>query len=346
MSKNKAFTLVELSIVLVIISVLLLTSIPMLSGAVNNAKNKVTNDKINAIYQAFGAYLSAYKRLPCPASPLIARSNSASYGLEVDCSYNESTNPTSSIGIWRSAWNKNLWYGMVPTKTLKIPDDMAEDGFGTKFDYYVINGFTNAASFGGDNDSNYLGNGSPRSSSGVLNRVKLHERLGASYTMITGEAILVIISHGANKNSGWIANSNTQNPTSTDASEIFNSLRGATDSPELGSATIYSYNGTSDYSFVINDRTSDVFDDVVLFKTRNQIVQDFNLFNLIKCPATTLSSVYGATNISLGEGSYQEVVEGTPACSSISSYSKGNSYHAVRCGKFGVWEGPVRQCEM
>ena len=118
MSKNKAFTLVELSIVLVVISVLLITSIPVLTGAVNNAKIKVTNDRIDAIYKAMGAYLSIYKRLPCPASPLIAKSNSANYGMEVSCSYDENTNPTSSIGIWRSAWNKNLWYGMLPIMAL------------------------------------------------------------------------------------------------------------------------------------------------------------------------------------------------------------------------------------
>jgi prepilin-type N-terminal cleavage/methylation domain-containing protein len=345
MSKNKAFTLVELSIVIVIISVLLITSVPVMTGALNNAKIKVTNDRMKAIYQAMGAYLATHKRLPCPASPLIAKSNSASYGLEIDCSYNETTNPSSSIGIWRSIWNKNLWYGMLPVKALKLPAEMAEDGFGTKFDYYIINGFANSALFGDNQDPNYIGNGAARSTSNILNRIKLHEKLGSTYLMVTGEAIFVIISHGANKSGGWIANGTTRNTVSTDASEVFNSLRGSVDSPSVGRATVYSYDTTvSDYSFMVTDRASDIFDDVVLYKTRNQIVQDFNLYNLIKCPANPSAAVYGATTITLTQANYGDVVEGSPACSSISSYNKTNAYHAAKCGKFGVWEGPIRQC--
>ena len=132
---------------------------------------------------------------------------------------------------------------------------------------------------------------------------------------------------------------------STDASEVFNSLRGSVDSPSVGRATVYSYDTTvSDYSFMVTDRASDIFDDVVLYKTRNQIVQDFNLFNLIKCPVTTLFDVYGTTDIALTQANYGDVVEGTPACTTISSYNKTNSYHSVKCGKFGVWEAAVRQC--
>lgn len=67
-NNKTAYSLLELSIVILIISILISGVLTMSVGTTNNAKNKATNDKILEIYKALGNFLLTNKRLPCPAS--------------------------------------------------------------------------------------------------------------------------------------------------------------------------------------------------------------------------------------------------------------------------------------
>ena len=45
----------------------------------------------------------------------------------------------------------------------------------------------------------------------------------------------------------------------------------------------------------VASNNSDIFDDILFYKTRNQLVQDFSAFNLIPCQATT-TTISGFNN--------------------------------------------------
>ena len=67
-NNKTAYSLLELSIVILIIAILISGAMTMSVGTLNNAKNKATQDKIAEIYKSLGNFLLANKRLPCPAS--------------------------------------------------------------------------------------------------------------------------------------------------------------------------------------------------------------------------------------------------------------------------------------
>ena len=67
MKKNKGFTLIELSVVLVILGFLTTMSVNMTRGYINYQKHANTKDIINIINNALYSYVLKYKRLPCPA---------------------------------------------------------------------------------------------------------------------------------------------------------------------------------------------------------------------------------------------------------------------------------------
>ncbi len=251
-SKPKtAYTLVELSIVILMISFLMTGSLAITISSLNKAKKISTQNKINEIYNAVGKFLLENKRLPCPASLTLTKNNSL-YGVE-----SGSGSGCSGDGIYNLG---NVFYGMVPTKTLNIALNMGEDDFGSKISYIIDQRFT--TSFQNVITNKTTGFGTTASYNAVLT---INERPSEISRTITQDAILIILSHGLNKSGAFNANSSSQNPRSTDADEKSND-----------------YN-TFDNIFIYNSQNSQIFDDIVLFKTRNQIVQDFDAFYLIAC---------------------------------------------------------------
>lgn len=218
------FTLLEMSIVLVIISVVLAGGMVMLSSSLQQRQLQETQAKLAAIQQALLDYRIANNRLPCPADVTIAIGNT-NFGLEAgsvvsgtwtptygDCfstgtvkanfqqllqanggvtnntttiTYNATAGiaagmpvtgsgipngdivagppvapaptttqltldntggataaaATSSAGSLTFTFLDNV-EGMVPTKTLRLPDDYAFDGWGRRIMYTVDARFT------------------------------------------------------------------------------------------------------------------------------------------------------------------------------------------------------------
>ena len=192
MKIKKAFSLIELSIVLVIIAILISASMPVATSVINNYKNRITKERIQAIYQALGNFTVSYQRLPCPASITLTKSD-ANYGMEIDCGtlpyYSGQSNPipAPNSGVWQNTWSPNLIYGMIPVAALGLSKDMAEDGFGNKLAYSVIRGFTNLSTFGGNDPSTYAYNSYTNSTYNSTNcdRIKIHERIGSTVREIT-----------------------------------------------------------------------------------------------------------------------------------------------------------------
>ena len=338
---KKAFSLLELSIVILIISILIVGSMSASVTAINNAKYKVTRDRMAEIYKAMGSYLLTNKALPCPASLKNLKSDvttGPSYGIA------GSAGTCALDGVFIGG---SLAYGMVPVQALGLNTDMAEDGFGSRFTYVVATTFTNPSVT--TNDTTGFGR-APETS--IMTVKESLTTTAAAFQTNTTDAIFVIISHGANKYGAFNNNSSTQNTASTDLDEQKNYGTSFVDGAGTAdTVTISSY-------FVPTSVNSDAFDDVFFYKTRNTMLIDFNALSLIVCkngatngadysiaggaittafpwPATTTSPTY-----------YGQIVASTDTCTSHnSSYVTTVTYPTKRCGAFGVWQpGALNPC--
>ncbi len=318
---KKAFSLIELSIVIVVISILLSGALSIVTTTSNKAKVKTTNNNIDEIYKALKVYLLANKALPCPASITAVKSTNTNYGkisgTQVNC---------SESGVYGSTTNSNIVYGMVPVKDLGLSSDVAEDGFGSKFAYVVDKRFTISGSSGFGANSNNSG------------LIKVEEITSTGIVQNnTMEAIFLIISYGANKSGAFNANSSSQNSASTDAYEIVNGI------VPTGATTATMGDNSAPYRIYSQVERSDVFDDVILYKTRNMLVIEANAFDLIKCPSGKTESLYGSTITWSKEGKYGEVVVASTECPP--GYRATVKYPTKRCNTFGQWQdGVVDPC--
>ncbi len=301
--QKKAYSLIELSIVILIISILISGALTVFSGSANNKKITLTKTRIDEIYKALGGFLLANGRLPCPASIIAIKSTDATYGTEGTAA----GNCAAGGGVYVSS---NLVYGLVPVKTLGLPNEYAEDGFESKIAYIVEKNFTSSSTF---------------KNASATATMTLNELLGGVNQTITNDAILALVSYGANKSGAFNANATVKNSRSSDNSEMENDLDDSN-----------SFNK----SLVFNTSDSDVFDDIVFYKTRNSLVSDFDALSLVNCLASTLSLSYpSAATYSWPESSYNQVVSSTSSCTA--PYTKTVGYPTRRCGAFGVWESSV-----
>lgn len=129
------FTLIELAVVLVIISILLSGGIEFRAGYIRNNNIAITNKRIENISAHLNYFIGKYKRLPCPTA---LPSGTASY---VYPNYDPASN---AYGYERvDSFCDNIGgggmqaMGEVPWLSLGIPESMVKDGWGNKFVYRV-----------------------------------------------------------------------------------------------------------------------------------------------------------------------------------------------------------------
>ncbi len=223
MKNNKfksAYSLLELSIVIIIISILISGAMSVSVSGVNSAKVRVTKDRMEEIYKALGNYLIANRRLPCPASLRAIEATDTNYGVEAG------TPGCISTGVYSFEGNGipvvTLVYGAVPVTTLGISNEMAKDAFGSKIVYFMNPSFANAAPADAE-----LINNNDFASAEFTNIITVFEVPSSTPQIITSDAIMALISHGANKAGAFNANSSTQNPRSSDANEMSNDIANA-----------------------------------------------------------------------------------------------------------------------
>jgi prepilin-type N-terminal cleavage/methylation domain-containing protein len=319
-SLPKAFSLIELSIVILIASILITGALSFSTAGVNNARLKSTRERIDALYKSLANYVLVNKKLPCPASLMVVKSlDPVNYGLAVGAD-----GSCSGAGVYNNAAsaNPNVVYGMVPIKTLGLSNDMGEDGFENKIVYIIDNRFTKI------DTPLQTGFGLTIIGSHII----IEEKSAAASAIDTSAAIFALISYGPNKYGAFNANSNVQNSISLDIDERDNIN---------DNANLFSSGVNFDNIIVVSSNASDVFDDIVLYKTRNQMIIDFNAFNLILCPEVNSGIdlyVVNGSNITWPQGYYNQIVIANNNCPT--GYLGGTTIPTKRCEAFGVW-GPV-----
>ena len=111
------FTLIEMSIVIVIIGIILSMSMSVLTRQVQRTALVSTKDNADQVIDAVANFLYQHNRLPCPAAP---NGSGASFGQE----RNSCTNVANAGGI-------------VPFKTLGLTEAQAKDGYKRYLTYRV-----------------------------------------------------------------------------------------------------------------------------------------------------------------------------------------------------------------
>lgn len=330
-NQKKAFSLIELSIVIIIISILITGALSVSVNAINSSKNKLTKERMAEIYKALGNYVVANKALPCPAPLTDLKSTTSTYGTSATTTTTQCDTTPASNGVFQSGTSTNLVRGMLPVKTLGLALDMAEDGFGSKFEYIVDRNYTKASTgttptsgagdFGTSSTANIIINDKPGSSA-----IALTSASGTSSANNNTAAVFAIISLGANKSGAYGVDVASRTTVSSDSDE-------ATNTPS-GAGTTY----TS--SLYASSGNSDVFDDIVFYKTRNALVSDFNSLQLVPCQSTT-ETLYGTT-VTWPLAWFSQVAVSTTACPG--SYTKGVTYPTKRCGAYGSWDVVINPC--
>jgi prepilin-type N-terminal cleavage/methylation domain-containing protein len=122
------FSLLEIAVVLVILSLIASALLTLGTRATEGSRQELTEQRMARIEQALGAFLFRNNRLPCPAIGY-APPNAAEYGVE-DASASCTTTRIVSGGIGFHA-------GTVPVAALSLSDEYMLDGWNRRFTYIV-----------------------------------------------------------------------------------------------------------------------------------------------------------------------------------------------------------------
>lgn len=138
------FSLFEMTIVLVIISVVLTGLLPFITESMQSDYANTTVERMEAIDKALRDYALSNKRLPCPAdaTDLV---DDGEFGREDgtngNCIDGDGLSGPGTSGfegiIYDPAESTDVVGGMIPTKEIFLPDEFAFDGWGRRFMYHV-----------------------------------------------------------------------------------------------------------------------------------------------------------------------------------------------------------------
>ncbi|PZP87318.1 MAG: hypothetical protein DI582_00685 [Azospirillum brasilense] len=134
--KVQGFSLVELSVVIVIISVVAVAGLEMSATFMGRTAYQATTEKLTKIDDALMRYRKTYGRLPCPANRALTPA-SVCYGKEFrDAGANDCAGYTTACSAPTMA-TTTLYFGDVPVRDLGLPPSFALDAYGNKLNYIV-----------------------------------------------------------------------------------------------------------------------------------------------------------------------------------------------------------------
>lgn len=247
---ERGFTLVELTVVVVIVAMLLSLGLGTLNAQLLSANYSETKKRQALIKDALTAYLGANKRLPCPDIP--NSTNGGADGSQV------TGQEDRAGGIPTGACSGSV--GVVPYATLGLGRELALDGWGNFMSYSLPTGgacpgtgidwsLTNC--FG-------AGKGSPYS---------LFEGTVAAPILAASNVIAIVVSHGPNGLAAW-SQQGSRNVPPIGCEEAHNAL-----------ASVFGCALTAN-AFYKGERTE--VDDVVSSLTRDEAINSLAKLGTIK----------------------------------------------------------------
>ncbi len=197
--RQHGFTLVELAVVLVILSLLLAFGVTIGKNATNSADRLSTLERMALIKQSLDAYAARNGYLPCPADPALTP-GSANFGLES----RQIVAPFGCNTVGGVFQASTVWYGALPVKNLGLDESFASDNWGNKLTYAVSGNHIGST---GNHFNSYA-------TSAVNGSIEIRSGTYASYrtttTTTTGvpsaSATYAVVSHGKNGRGAYLLN--------------------------------------------------------------------------------------------------------------------------------------------
>jgi type II secretory pathway pseudopilin PulG len=258
LNQRSGFTIMELSIVILVIALITGIGITSSIGLIEQSKYTATENKLNAIENALMSFRQNKNRLPCPGDLTLVSSN-ANYGVEA-------ANPGTCSGGTPAANNIStvvagsplVMEGGVPVRGLNLPDEFMYDGWGRRINYAVTVGATDYDAF-----SVIM----PNETCGI-------SVLDAADTARTSGAIYTLVSYGPNGHGAYLPNGTQMISGSTNASEAKNCHCDSAGVTATYLATYVQKSPTGDTAV-----SADVYDDLVRYKDRWQLENYDDTYN-------------------------------------------------------------------
>jgi prepilin-type N-terminal cleavage/methylation domain-containing protein len=235
---NLGFSLIELSIVLLIISSLIALVMFSVQTRMDSAKTNLTKQRLQTIMDSIDMFVALYGHIPCPA--LRVAKTAANYGVSYMV-----IEPATGWGNECPASGANR-LGDVPFKTLGLDPQITVDAWGNRIDYLITGPYAARADFL-----------SP--STEWAGRYQIHNQHNAG-TLAGTDIAYVLYSHGPNEYGGLDDNSLIVKST-------LDSLGATAASPKevinINIGDINYHQSPTPYL----DGTK-IFDDILVYKTR------------------------------------------------------------------------------
>jgi prepilin-type N-terminal cleavage/methylation domain-containing protein len=253
--KKTGFTLLELAIVLVILSLMVSGIASMATQNTRREKSTDLQKRMDAIETGLMNFRRKNGRLPCPADATLLIT-SQYFGVETitagactnGASYTSGHSPSAAQAA-NFYDGTNTVAGAVPVKALALPDEYAFDPWGNRFFYAVDKRMTAAAAF-----TTYS------ISAGGIGTLTIVDGSGNNRTTT---AIALLMSYGPNGHGAYQYNGTVKSFGSTNTNEQANCHCGSDASPNAFTATFYQTPASISPTDPLNG-----FDDIVRYYMR------------------------------------------------------------------------------
>lgn len=262
--KQQAFSLMEMSIVVLIIGIMIASIIPIFTQQALQAKQAEQVANMQAIEDALLAFRIKNNRLPCPAQANLANS-AANFGVEA------ATPGTCTGGTLAAiAVGADNVVGAVPVRTLGLDEHIAYDPWGQAYTYMVDERITATGAYNTYAiDDATIGNITIRARDVVTNPPPT--ALDAASDLTTS-AIAVVLAHGRNGHGAYLKSGFRQDTDSTNVDELEN-CNCDSDLVNLDVDAIFN----TTLSNVNKTLSTDGFDDVLRYYTRGSFLTSSDL---------------------------------------------------------------------
>jgi prepilin-type N-terminal cleavage/methylation domain-containing protein len=250
--RNRGFSLVELSVVVLIIGIVMTMGIGAWTANLENQAHAATVQRQSAIKDALSGYIRRNNRLPCPDNDFTAPD-----GVE-----NRTTagNPATSC---------SARFGILPYVTLGLARDAVRDGWGHFFSYHVSNtaggitDWTLTASF----------------RTGNTGTITINDRNGATVNAIATSVVAVVASHGRN-GFGAYSIGGTRNTLPAAGTDELDNTNGTADT------TYFRREATTD-----DGATGGAFDDQVMYLTASDLLDPLFRDGSLRAPQAAVQDL-------------------------------------------------------
>jgi len=249
-SANSGYSLLELSIVILIIALIAGSGMVVGKATLDSTQVASTSNRLNTIETALLAFRLAGNRLPCPADGTLAATN-ANFGREA-ANIGDCTGGTPAANFSLTSSGTKIVEGVVPVRTLSLPDEFMYDGWGRKIAYSVWAPMTGMRAF-----LNY----------GITFNCGAMQVRDSSGNVRSNQTDYVLLSYGENGHGAFTVQGTKYSALSVNTDELLNCHCNTATAADTGYSASYVLKELS------HDATNprNAFDDLLRYKERWQL---------------------------------------------------------------------------